>query len=587
MKIQRDHLIGILFFIFSLFVFTRGLGTHGLEYRDDEIFYFQSTKEMMQNNNILSPTYFGEDRFQKPVLFYWMILLAYKIFGVNWFAARFIACFFASLTVSLTWLMAKELFDRKIAALSSVVLITVPLFFRHAKNAVPDMTLNFFIVLAIYSAIKFLQDPLRQRYSFLFFVSCALGFMVKGFAAIIVPMGTLVVYLWLIRRLDVLVKMRWGYGLTLMAAVILPWFIYMIATHGPAYLQYMLVDETKNRLLGDTETHFLLKEIKTMGEHFLFYAKVILSYFAPWSVFLCAALPLALFKPSTMMAQRRALQLLLVWFFVVFFFFASMYFVINHYMLVLTTPFVILISHFFLEKFNSQSKMDNIILFARKYLIFFIFSVGCFAFAFLFVFLAGANPWWLVILLFFYGGVAGVLKRSRDPLVAPLTLAIFIVFVFAQSSLLGRAGITAHATLQNFASTIHEEGKASAPFVIGVGSHDIHEKEFQVYFDQKVEKAATSENQETRMKLAQLFNRDQNVYCLITEKDFKDYLEHSLPDGEAGQPGPLEIIQEDYIFRKRTKIDKEFFIALWKLDQKAVYHYLMEKVVLVKKGQDA
>ena len=32
---------------------------------------------MLKTGNYLSPTYFGEDRFQKPILFYWLILAAY------------------------------------------------------------------------------------------------------------------------------------------------------------------------------------------------------------------------------------------------------------------------------------------------------------------------------------------------------------------------------------------------------------------------------------------------------------------------------------------------------------------------------
>ena len=95
-KILKDNIVLVLFFVFSLFVFTRGLDIHGLEYRDDEIFYFKSTQEMLNTQSIFSPTYFGENRFQKPILFYWMILTSYKIFGVNWFGARFIAALFAS-----------------------------------------------------------------------------------------------------------------------------------------------------------------------------------------------------------------------------------------------------------------------------------------------------------------------------------------------------------------------------------------------------------------------------------------------------------------------------------------------------------
>ena len=161
---------------------------------------------------------------------------------------------------------------------------------------------------------------------------------------------------------------------------------------------------------------------------------------------------------------------------------------------------------------------------------------------------------------------------------APLILGLFMLFVFAQSSLLEKAGVTAHATLQKFAVTINQEIKVAAAkeAVIGVGSHDIHEKEFQVYFDRRVAKAAGSEEAETRARLAQLFATDKKVYCLITEKDFELFLKDSFG-------GSLEIVQEDYIFRRRMNIDKGFFMALLKLDQTAVRRYLKEKLILIRK----
>ena len=66
----------MVLFVCAFLLYSRSLGLHGIEYRDDEIFYYHSTQEMRQTGNYLSPTYFGEDRFQKPILFYWFILIA-------------------------------------------------------------------------------------------------------------------------------------------------------------------------------------------------------------------------------------------------------------------------------------------------------------------------------------------------------------------------------------------------------------------------------------------------------------------------------------------------------------------------------
>src|SRR5262249_22216446 len=136
--------IGLILGCLSVLIYTQNLSVHGLEYRDDEIFYVKSTQQMLADHNWFSPTYFGENRFQKPILYYWFILIFYKIFGVSWVSARCVSVFFATLTVITTWILAQSLFERRVANLSAVVLMTLPLFFRHAKAAVVDMPFNFF-----------------------------------------------------------------------------------------------------------------------------------------------------------------------------------------------------------------------------------------------------------------------------------------------------------------------------------------------------------------------------------------------------------------------------------------------------------
>ncbi len=593
LRSKEDIVACLLLFFLCLFIFTRGLSVHGLEYRDDEIFYFKSTQEMAHTGNIMSPTYFGENRFQKPILYYWFVLASYKIFGINWFGARFVAALFAGLTVCLTWLTGKALFDRKVATLSAVILMTVPLFFRHAKNAVPDMPLNFFIVLAMYCAIRFMQIssgdldgemaecPSRTKYRILFFIACALGFMIKGFAALLVPILAIVIYSLLSKRPSILAEMRFGWGVLIMLLIMCPWFFYMIQTHGQEYLSYMLVDETKNRLINTEGGNVLFKLAATFFNHCLFYLNVIGSYFAPWCIFLIGALPLAFARIRSASEQREGLRLMLVWFFVVFFLFATMYFAINHYMLVLSTPFALLTSYFLLEQFNKKLLFGKIALFLRKYMLVLILTFGSLGFIFLFVFLAGAAKWWLIIFIGTYiVMILGMVKSSR-PIVAPLILGIFMLFVFAQSSLMVKAGLTTHATLQKFAATINKEIQSDTDeVVIGVGSHDIHEKEFQVYFDQRIAKAAGSEKHETKAKLEDLFKTKKKVYCLITENDFNYFLKND-------PAGSLHIIQEDYIFRRRLNIDRGFFAAILKLDQTAVHHYLKEKILLIRRDSNA
>ncbi|MBZ0165282.1 MAG: glycosyltransferase family 39 protein, partial [Candidatus Omnitrophica bacterium] len=226
----KNIVSGIVIFLCGCLLYSNGLNVHGFEFRDDEVFYKKSTQEMVASSDVLSPKYFGDDRFQKPILYYWFILAAYKIFGVSWFAARITSTLFAAGALVLTWLIARTLFNKPVGYLSVLILMTMPLFFRHAKNAVPDMALNFFVVLAMYFFVRFLNEQHARKYAIGFFLACATGFMVKGFAALLFPYLTVLLYAVWKKEWSVVRDMRFLSGTFIFLAVVLPWFLYMTAT---------------------------------------------------------------------------------------------------------------------------------------------------------------------------------------------------------------------------------------------------------------------------------------------------------------------------------------------------------------------
>lgn len=561
-------------FIFSVLFFSSGIHQHGLEFRDDEIFYVQGTREMLKEKNFLSPTFFGEERFQKPILFYWMILLSYQVFGPTWVGARMVSVFLASATVCLTWILAREFFSRPIAFLSCTILMTTPMFFRHAKNAVPDIALNFFIVLAILAAFRMLHHPHRPRYIYLFFTSCALGFLTKGFAAIFIPFFFLSGYAWMLKKTVFIRSKHFSLGMVTMILIIVPWFIFMVLDHGWSYWSHLWMEETLKRLLTPSDGAFPFPLIRTFWTNTLFYAKVLLSYFAPWSLMVLMAIPWAIVYIQKRHPLRVSLIAMLLWIIGVYGMFSLVFFKINHYMLVLTTPLAILLSAFLISEMQGSSIVEQSCRIFRNIYLIGILTLSIAGYGIVLCILLEKNPFiWGLLLIFWSLMVAIILRYVRGA--APAwSLGLFLIFVFFQSPLLQRGGLTAHAALERFAQTIKRENQG--PCIIGVGSHDLHEKEFQIYFDQKLEKVATSSQDETRQQLESLFATPERVYCLITYNDYERFLKDlSLED--------LRIIQEDFIFRKRLSIDVGFFSALIRLDQKKIHDYFMEKVVMVKK----
>ena len=87
---------------------------------------------------------------------------------------------------------------------------------------------------------------------------------------------------------------------------------------------------------------------------------------------------------------------------------------------------------------------------------------------------------------------------------------------------------------------------------------------------------ATDSSAETWDHLYSLFAKNPKVYCLMTAQDYKNLLENK-------SPFQFEVIQEEYMARKRMYIDKGFFFALIRLDRAKVQEYLLEKVLLIIK----
>jgi 4-amino-4-deoxy-L-arabinose transferase-like glycosyltransferase len=69
-----------------IFVFY-GLGQFGL-IGADEPRYAQVAREMLERHDWITPTLGGQPWLEKPPLYYWQAMLAYRIFGVSDWAAR-------------------------------------------------------------------------------------------------------------------------------------------------------------------------------------------------------------------------------------------------------------------------------------------------------------------------------------------------------------------------------------------------------------------------------------------------------------------------------------------------------------------
>ena len=97
---QRDPYVSTctLLLFLSLFLFFYRLGSLSL-FDADEPAFAEAAREMLLSGDYITPHFNFQPRFDKPVLFYWLVALAYKGFGIGEFAARFWSATFATCLV--------------------------------------------------------------------------------------------------------------------------------------------------------------------------------------------------------------------------------------------------------------------------------------------------------------------------------------------------------------------------------------------------------------------------------------------------------------------------------------------------------
>jgi 4-amino-4-deoxy-L-arabinose transferase-like glycosyltransferase len=269
--------------VFSGALFFIGLGATGL-FDADEPAYAQAAREMLERGDWVTPHFNGQPRFDKPILFYWLILLSYRVFGVTEFAVRFWSALAGLGLVVLLWRAARRRIGGEAALWTGVAFSANLLTALLARAAVTDMLLTFFVTAAIVAGLDALEAsasggrwPARGMWA-----AMALAVLVKG------PVGLLIPAMALGGCLLALPEARAGLrrlfpweGPALFLAIAAPWYALALSANGWAFVEGFVIKHHLTRYTGVISSH---------AGPLWFYLPVVLVGFFPWSSFLPAAL---------------------------------------------------------------------------------------------------------------------------------------------------------------------------------------------------------------------------------------------------------------------------------------------------------
>ncbi|MFN3422250.1 MAG: ArnT family glycosyltransferase, partial [Armatimonadota bacterium] len=237
---------------FVVAVFLCFWGSHKVPLFDtDEPRYAQAAREMMERGDWILPTFNGQPRYAKPALFYWLIIGAYKIFGVNEFAARFWSGVAAIAIALALYFTVKIIFGWEAGITSSLFWLTSlgTLIFAHA--AITDMVLTAFMTGAIVALWLGVQEQ-KPIWFFLASLFCALAVLTKGPIGVILPIAIFLTASCLIRPSPLrslsperLIPIALG-CIALFIIVAIPWYLAVnMRTNGEFLRKFLFVENVQ------------------------------------------------------------------------------------------------------------------------------------------------------------------------------------------------------------------------------------------------------------------------------------------------------------------------------------------------------
>ena len=545
---KSDISVKILLFVICAVLFMYHLGS-ALPIIESEKFYYQSVKEMFARHDWITPYYQGQFRFQKPILFYWFVSLSYLVLGVNNFAVRFPSALFAILSVIFTFNIARKLFDRKTGLLAAGFLTTILLFFMYARYASPDMALTFFVVYSIYLFIKGSKNPTGGKGFFAtFFVALGLGTMTKGCVGFLLPLIVVFSYIASTKKWKLVKALNLPYGVLIVLAIGLPWYVVMYALHGDKYFNFIVVrDAFQNMFSGpNNETGFAF--LAAYFKNLFYYIPRLLVWFLPYSLFLPAALISVFKSKNTYSLERDSYKLILSYFLGIFLFISIIFAQEYYYLLPLAPAFSLLIARYFinLEEQNTLFKSAGFGIVYILAMITYALVLSAVLYTMQHIYSAKVAIYEYIIALAPMIMIIPYVRKRRTSTLFAIPIAMVILILF----LAGRAVPLFNDKVLPAFATLIKKGLAPGDKV-GIGSVDISQQRLGIHLDIPIEEVNVKSKTpdaagQHKEKLKKFLTSGSKVYLVIAEDDYATL----IPDGIKKS---LVILDEREMWKTRLK----------------------------------
>jgi 4-amino-4-deoxy-L-arabinose transferase-like glycosyltransferase len=261
---------------FCTFLFFYGIGQFGL-IGADEPRYAQVAREMLDRRDWITPTLGGSAWLEKPPLYYWQAMLAYRAFGVSDVSARIPSAVDATVLVIAVYLFFRK-FRRGVEVDAALITASCAGIIGYARAASMDMGLAASFAVGMLAWWAWHQNGSRI-YLAGFYCCMALGMLAKGPVAPALAALVIIVFSSAVRDWRLIAKTLWLPGILLFCAIALPWYV-AVQIRNPQFFREFILEHNLVRFSTNLYHH---------PEPFWYYLPVIAIAIVPWIVFVIVA----------------------------------------------------------------------------------------------------------------------------------------------------------------------------------------------------------------------------------------------------------------------------------------------------------
>jgi len=204
----------------------------------------QIARNMLSSGDWVSARLDGVLYLEKAPLIYWLIAIAYKVFGVHDWVAR-IPVVVSS--VALAWLTAAFgvwAFGRRAGFYAGVVISTCIGLFLFTRIQIPDVMQTFTVGLALWAFLRVLDrdEPNPRLWAFLLAASMGVGLLLKSLIGVVFPVGAGLLFMLLTRQVssrEAWKRLRPFSGALIILAIAAPWHV-LATLRNPPYFDFTL-----------------------------------------------------------------------------------------------------------------------------------------------------------------------------------------------------------------------------------------------------------------------------------------------------------------------------------------------------------